>query len=71
MPPTDASTHASTDTGTASAPGNEDTLELRLTDDFLALLSEDTDHCGGSTEAAIAFGYEIRWPTKHPPGVLP
>ncbi|WP_143674727.1 GNAT family N-acetyltransferase, partial [Streptomyces caniscabiei] len=51
MPPTDASTHASTDTGTASAPSNEDTLELRLTDDFLALLSEDTAPCGGSTGA--------------------
>ncbi|QYX77116.1 GNAT family N-acetyltransferase [Streptomyces akebiae] len=50
MPPTDASTHASTDAGTASAPGNEDTLELRLTDDFLALLPKDTDLCGGSTE---------------------
>ncbi|MCC9704966.1 acetyltransferase [Streptomyces sp. MNU76] len=62
MPPTDASTHATTDTGTASAPGNEDTLELRLTDDFLALLSEDTgsedtfgskdtDPCDGGTDA--------------------
>ncbi|MFF9037714.1 GNAT family N-acetyltransferase [Streptomyces sp. NPDC014892] len=54
MSPTDASTgastHASTDTGTA-APSNEDTLELRLTDDFLALLTEDPDPCGGSTKA--------------------
>ncbi|WP_326576332.1 acetyltransferase [Streptomyces sp. NBC_00487] len=49
MPPTDASTQASTDT--ASASSSEDTLELRLTDDFLALLSEDGDSCGGRTEA--------------------
>ncbi|MDX3691889.1 GNAT family N-acetyltransferase [Streptomyces europaeiscabiei] len=50
MTPTDASTDVSTDT--ASAPtSNEDTLELRLTDDFLALLSEDGDSCGGRTEA--------------------
>ncbi|WP_371576398.1 GNAT family N-acetyltransferase [Streptomyces sp. NBC_01314] len=47
-----APTDASTDTGTASAPtSNEDTLELRLPDDFLALLSEDSDSCGGRTEA--------------------
>ncbi|WP_338895733.1 GNAT family N-acetyltransferase [Streptomyces sp. TG1A-60] len=46
MPPTDAST----DTGTASAPGNEDTLELRLPDDFLALLAEDGDPCSDRTE---------------------
>ncbi|UUU30442.1 acetyltransferase [Streptomyces sp. CA-210063] len=46
MPPTDAST----DTGTASTSSNEDTLELRLSDDFLALLAEDGDLCGGRTE---------------------
>ncbi|QFR00807.1 acetyltransferase [Streptomyces phaeolivaceus] len=50
MPPTDASTPASTDT--ASAPtSNEDTLELRLPDDLLAFLSEDGDTRGGRTEA--------------------
>lgn len=47
MPPTDAST----DTATASAPSNEDTLELRLPDDFLALLAEDGDSYGGGIEA--------------------
>ncbi|WP_149828296.1 GNAT family N-acetyltransferase [Streptomyces tailanensis] len=43
MPPTDAST----DTGTAPAPSNEDTLDLRLPDEFLARLAEDTDAFGG------------------------
>ncbi|MFE7762186.1 GNAT family N-acetyltransferase [Streptomyces sp. NPDC057438] len=48
MVPTDAST----DTGPASTPTcNEDTLELRLTDDFLALLSEDGLPRVGETEA--------------------
>ncbi|MFF5364562.1 GNAT family N-acetyltransferase [Streptomyces scabiei] len=56
---TDASTHASTGasihTGPASTPTcNEDTLELRLTDDFLALLSEDGDAHVGETEAGQA-----------------
>jgi RimJ/RimL family protein N-acetyltransferase len=46
VPPTDAST----DNGTAPAPSNEDTLELRLPDDFLALLAEDAAPTGGSTE---------------------
>lgn len=46
MPPTDAGT----DTGTAPVPSNEDTLELRLPDDFLALLAEDADPGGGRTE---------------------
>jgi RimJ/RimL family protein N-acetyltransferase len=49
VPPTDASTQASTDT--ASASSSEDTLELRLPDDFLELLSEDGDSRGGRTEA--------------------
>ncbi|MGW1674882.1 GNAT family N-acetyltransferase [Streptomyces sp. NPDC002324] len=53
MAPTDASTDASTDTGPASASANnEDTLELRLPDDFLALLSEDGGARGGETEPA-------------------
>lgn len=43
MPPSDAST----DTGTAPAPSNEDTLDLRLPDDFLARLAEVTDSYGG------------------------
>ncbi|MER6154478.1 GNAT family N-acetyltransferase [Streptomyces sp. NPDC001868] len=54
MAPTDASTDASTDTGTGTASdptSNEDTLELRLPDDFLALLSEDRDSCGSRNEA--------------------
>jgi RimJ/RimL family protein N-acetyltransferase len=45
VPPTDASTD------TVSALSNEDTLELRLPDDVLALLAEDGDSCGGRTEA--------------------
>ncbi|MGW0844407.1 GNAT family N-acetyltransferase [Streptomyces sp. NPDC002787] len=47
MPPTDASTA----TGTASTPSNEDTLELRLPDDFLALMAADGDSYGGGAEA--------------------
>lgn len=48
MAPTDASTH----TGPASATTcNEDTLELRLTDDLLALLSEDGDPHVGEAES--------------------
>ncbi|MGW0710404.1 GNAT family N-acetyltransferase [Streptomyces sp. NPDC002643] len=50
MPPTDAST----DTGTAPAPSNEDTLELRLPDDFLVLLAEGTDLGEEHTEAGSA-----------------
>ncbi|WP_216589085.1 GNAT family N-acetyltransferase [Streptomyces brasiliscabiei] len=59
MPPTDASIPASTDTAPAPT-SNEDTLELRLPDDFLALLSAnadgdgDGDDCGDPTEAGQA-----------------
>lgn len=47
MPPTDAST----DTGTASTSSNEDTLELRLPDDFLDLMAEERYVCDGRAEA--------------------
>ncbi|WP_055717894.1 GNAT family N-acetyltransferase [Streptomyces torulosus] len=50
MPPTDASTTSGTDTGTTRAPSNEDTLELRLSDDLAAFLAEDADPDGGGTD---------------------
>jgi RimJ/RimL family protein N-acetyltransferase len=46
VPPTDAST----DTGTAFVPSNEDTLDLRLPDDFLALIAEEAATCRSGTE---------------------
>ncbi|MEU2858830.1 GNAT family N-acetyltransferase [Streptomyces mirabilis] len=55
MPPTDASTDAGTapvtDLGTAPGPGpgtdNEDTLDLRLPDELLALLGSEVESAGG------------------------
>lgn len=55
MPPTDASTDAGTapvtDLGTDPGPGpgtdNEDTLDLRLPDEFLALLGSEVESAGG------------------------
>jgi RimJ/RimL family protein N-acetyltransferase len=55
VPPTDASTDAGTapvtDLGTDPGPGpgtdNEDTLDLRLPDEFLALLGSEVESAGG------------------------
>ncbi|BBC32438.1 uncharacterized protein SGFS_037320 [Streptomyces graminofaciens] len=77
MPPTDASTGADT----APAPGNEDTLELRLPDDFLALLTEaeDTDSRGEGTDGRPGpppphddlLDHVAHWgPTPTPAGTL-
>ena len=51
MPPTDASTTPGTDTGTAQAPSNEDTLELRAADDPAAFLGEEADPGGGAARS--------------------
>ncbi|EPH44072.1 GNAT family N-acetyltransferase [Streptomyces aurantiacus] len=45
MPPTDASTDAGTEPATAGAPDCEDTLDLRLPDELVALIAD----CGGRT----------------------
>lgn len=57
MPPTDASTDAGTapvsDLGTDPGPGpgtdNEDTLDLRLPDELLALLGSEVESAGERT----------------------
>lgn len=45
MPPTDASTDAGTDPATAGTPDCDDTLDLRLPDELVALIAD----CGGHT----------------------
>ncbi|WP_030563104.1 GNAT family N-acetyltransferase [Streptomyces aureocirculatus] len=44
MPPTDASTDAGTEPATAAATDGEDTLDLRLPDELVALFADSGDH---------------------------
>ncbi|GGS16890.1 N-acetyltransferase [Streptomyces aureoverticillatus] len=52
MPPTDASTDAGTEPATAGAADCEDTLDLRLPDELVALIAD----CGGRTASLTSDG---------------
>ncbi|MFD5703080.1 GNAT family N-acetyltransferase [Streptomyces lasiicapitis] len=52
MPPTDASTAAGTEPATAGPPDCEDTLDLRLPDELVALIAD----CGGRTAPLTSGG---------------
>lgn len=52
MPPTDASTDAGTEPATAGIPDCEDTLDLRLPDELVALIAD----CGGHTAPLTSDG---------------
>ncbi|MEI5103914.1 GNAT family N-acetyltransferase [Streptomyces sp. PmtG] len=69
MPPTDASTDAGTEPATASATDCEETLDLRLPDELIALIAETDGHPapqaahGHGTTGPMADG--ARAPARH------
>ncbi|WP_405662011.1 GNAT family N-acetyltransferase [Streptomyces sp. RK9] len=54
MPPTDASTDAGTDPATAGAPDCDDTLDLRLPDELVALIADSGGHTAHLSSDAAA-----------------
>ncbi|ARX86949.1 hypothetical protein SMD44_06430 [Streptomyces alboflavus] len=54
MPPTDASTDAGTDPATAGTPDCDDTLDLRLPDELVALIADSGGHAAHLSSDATA-----------------
>ncbi|MEV7402571.1 GNAT family N-acetyltransferase [Streptomyces sp. NPDC091267] len=71
MPPADAHTDPATGPAPQAGTGAEDTLDLRLTDELLALLEEDTPEGGGGTAASELLDRPAEWkPVTTPAGVF-
>ncbi|WP_274563076.1 GNAT family N-acetyltransferase [Streptomyces spiramyceticus] len=71
MPPTDASTDAGTNSAPGAGSGAEDTLDLRLPDELVALLGDDGPETGPGPDCDDLLDAPADWgPVTTPVGVF-